>query len=241
MGDARLDSAAPFPAFLPASLAIPGQTWPDRCMSEPDLNGAYALSGPEDCLQLYAGWADSYDTDFAAGMDYLLPAQVAAAFLEVGSTGPVLDIGAGTGLLAAALRGLGFAGDIDGVDLSGEMLARAGTTGLYRALHQADITRPLPLSRGYRGMVSSGTFTHGHVGPEGLPPLLALAEPGALFALSVNAAVWEKLRFAPALERLGDVITGLDLREVAIYGTGARSRDPSHADDRALIVRFRKL
>lgn len=213
-------------------------------MNEPDLNNAYALSGAEDCLRLYADWANSYDSDFAAGMDYILPAQVAAAWVEGGGqgleAGPVLDIGAGTGLLAGALRALGYAGAIDGVDLSAEMLARAGEKGLYRQLHQADITRPLPLQPGYAGVVSSGTFTHGHVGPEGLLPLLSVAAPGALFALSVNAAVFDKLGFAAALDGLGDAITGLDLREVPIYGKAARARDPAHADDRALVVRFRK-
>lgn len=210
-------------------------------MHEPDLNGAYALRGPEDCLRLYAGWADSYDTDFAAGMEYLLPAHVAAAWVEgADGGGPVLDVGAGTGLLAIALRTLGYADAIDGVDLSAEMLARAAGKGVYRTLHQGDVTRPLALPPGYGGVVSSGTFTHGHVGPEALPPLLTLAAPGALFALSVNAAIWDRLGFAAAFAALGGAITGLDLREVPIYGKGARARDPAHADDRALVVRFRK-
>lgn len=213
-------------------------------MDEPDLNSAYALASPEDCLRLYAGWADSYDSDFAAGMDYILPAQVAAAWMEGGGAapeaGPVLDIGAGTGLLAEALRALGYAGAIDGVDLSAEMLARAGEKGLYRQLLQADITRPLPLKARYGGLVSSGTFTHGHVGPEAIAPLMAVAAPGALFALSVNAAVWDRLGFGASLQGLGAAISGLDLREVPIYGKAAQARDPTHADDRAFIVRFRK-
>lgn len=209
-------------------------------MNEPDLNNAYALASAEDCQRLYADWADSYDSDFAAGMGYILPAQVAAAWMEGGGNGPVLDIGAGTGLLAEALRALGFNGAIDAVDLSAEMLARASEKGFYRQLHQADITHPLALPPVYAGLVSSGTFTHGHVGPEALTPLLTVAEPGALFALSVNAAIFDTLHFAAALDGLGDAITGLDLREVPIYGKAARARDPAHADDRALVVRFRK-
>jgi SAM-dependent methyltransferase len=164
-------------------------------MTPPDVSGAYALSSPEDCLKLYADWAASYDDDFAEGMGYVLPAQVASAYLGAGGAGPVLDVGAGTGLLAAALRGLGFQGRIDGVDLSPEMLEKARAKGCYDALVAADITRPLALPATYRGVVSSGTFTHGHVGPEGLPSLLAVAEAGALFALSVNAGVWEAKGF----------------------------------------------
>ena len=209
-------------------------------MKTPGLTDAYALNGPEDIARLYAGWADSYDTGFAAGMAYRLPAEVASAFLRAGPPeGAVLDAGAGTGLLAAALRGLGFAGALDGIDLSEAMLERARAKGLYRALHRVDLTRPLPPLGPYAGIVSSGTFTHGHVGPDALPGLLALAAPGALVALSVNAGVWEALRFPAALDALP--IRDLDLTEVAIYGQAAALADPAHAADRALIVTFRTL
>jgi len=205
-----------------------------------DLSGAYALQTPEDCLKLYADWAQSYDADFAEGMGYMLPAQVAAAFMEAGGAGPVLDVGAGTGLLAVALRGLGFAGAIDGVDLSPAMLARAREKCCYRALTEADITRALDLPRVYRGVVSSGTFTHGHVGAEGLPALLAVAAPGARFALSVNAAVWEAKGFPAALKALGTQVRDVTLTETPIYDARAAARDPAHAADRALILRFRR-
>ena len=209
-------------------------------MSKPDLSGAYALSTPDDCLKLYADWADSYDADFAEGMGYLLPAQVAAAFLEAGGEGPVLDVGAGTGLLAVALRGLGFKGAIDGVDLSPQMLDRARAKGCYRDLVAADITRPLALPADYHGIVSSGTFTHGHVGPEGLPPLLAIAAPGARFALSVNAGVWEAKGFPAALDALAGQIRDLTLTEAPIFDARAATRAPDHAGDRAMILRFRR-
>lgn len=206
-------------------------------MTDPDLNAAYGLNGPEDCRRLYAAWADSYDRDFAAGMDYQLPAHVAAAFLAAGGGAPVLDVGTGTGLLGAALRGAGLAGAIDGVDLSPQMLARAGRLNLYRTLAEADITRPLALPERYAGIVSSGTFTHGHVGPTALPQLLAVAAPGALFALSVNAGVWDAQGFGPALAALP--IADLTTTEAPIYGPAAAARDPAHAADRALIVTFR--
>lgn len=206
-------------------------------MEKPDLSDTYALNGAEHVRRLYAGWADTYDADFAEGMDYRLPAETAAAFLRLAPQGPVLDVGAGTGLLGAALRGLGFTGEIDALDLSAEMLARAGAKGHYRALIAADVTRPLPCG-GYAGVVSSGTFTHGHVGPEAFGPLLQAALPGAIFALSVNAGVWDRLGFAAALNTLP--ISGLDRTEVAIYGQRARDKDPAHAADRALIVTFRK-
>lgn len=209
-------------------------------MKPTGLTDAYALNGPQDCRALYAGWADEYDAGFAAGMDYRLPAEVAAAFLRAGPPeGPVLDAGAGTGLLAAALRGYGHQGALDALDLSVQMLARAGEKSLYRALIEADLTLPLPPIGPYAGVVSSGTFTHGHVGHGVLAGLLACTAPDAVVALSVNAGIWAAQRWEGALAALP--ITALDLRDVAIYGEAARLTDPAHAGDRALIVTFRRV
>ena len=207
-------------------------------MTNPDLSGAYALTGPDDCLRLYADWADSYDSDFAAGMAYRLPAETAAAWMRAAApTGPVLDVGAGTGLLAAALRGLGHQGPIDAVDLSPEMLDRAAQKTLYRQLTVADVTRPLPLPAVYAGVVSSGTFTHGHVGPDALDELLRVAVPGAFFALSVHSAVFETAGFDRKLRNLAPMVRDLSIEPVAIYGHGAGG---DHATDQALIVSFRR-
>jgi predicted TPR repeat methyltransferase len=132
-----------------------------------ELDAAYALDQPEAVRAFYADWAARYDAGFAAGTGYALPAAVAAAFAAAGGGGPVLDVGAGTGPLAEALAGQGI-GPVDAVDLSPEMLARAAAKNIYRALHEADVTRPLPMAPGsFAGIVSAGTFTAGHVGPEG--------------------------------------------------------------------------
>lgn len=207
---------------------------------EPDLAAALGLQSPEDSLRLYRDWAASYDAGFARAMEYRLPAHVAAAFLAAGGAGPVLDVGAGTGLLAEALREQGFTGEIDGVDLSPEMLEKAAAKGLYRHLALADITRPLALPRRYRGIVSSGTFTQGHVGPEAFGPLLAVAEPGALFALSINAAVHVSMGFDRALADPATGICALRLVDVQIYGAAAQALDPAHAGQRAHVALFRK-
>lgn len=203
-----------------------------------ELGTAFSIRSPEDCLRVYRDWASSYDAGFARDMEYLLPAHVAGAFVAAGGQAPVLDVGAGTGLLAERLRDLGFGGEIDAIDLSPDMLDRARAKGIYRALHAGDITKPLSL-RGYRGIVSSGTFTRGHVGPEALPVLLDVAESGAQFALSINAAVYAERGFDRALHQLPDV-TALQLIEVEVYGAAARALDPAHASDRALVALFRK-
>lgn len=209
-------------------------------MTDPSLSGAYALDGPEACKRLYADWAASYDAEFAVKMDFRLPVEVAAALSRAKAPdGPVLDVGAGTGLVAEALRAMGHTGAIDAVDLSRAMLDVAATKRLYRDLIEADVTRPLSMTPRYAGIVSSGTFTHGHVGPEALSPLLDVARPGCVFAVSVNAGVWEAKGFDAALDALSDRIADVSRTEVPIYGAGARATDPDHAADTALILTFR--
>lgn len=202
-----------------------------------DLDAAFSLRGADDCARLYAEWAASYDADFAAGMDYRLPAHVAAAFLAHGGTGPVLDVGAGTGLLAMHLRQMGFSAEIDGADLSPEMLETAREKGFYRHLHRADITGPLDLTGPYGGIVSSGTFTHGHVGPEAIARLETQAAPGALFALSINEGVYRASGFDAALSLRPDVT----LLEVEIYGPAAARKDTVHAFQRGVIAIWRHV
>lgn len=205
------------------------------------LKGALGLTGPEACLAYYRDWAANYDQGFASEMQYLLPAHVAAAFLGAQGQGPVLDVGAGTGLLAAALRQMGFKDAIDAVDFSLPMLERAAEKRIYEGLFQADITQPPTLPRRYGGIVSSGTFTAGHVGPKALPHLLAVARPQAQFALSINLRVWTSAGFDDALDALGAQkrITDLQLIEVEVYGDAAVQIDADHAGDRALIALFR--
>ena len=203
---------------------------------DPSLDAAYALQGKDAVKDLYQNWADTYDTGFAADQGYQLPKQVALAYAENGGNGPVLDVGAGTGLGASELAKHNIT-PIDGVDLSPEMLAVAKSKGLYRALIEADITEPLPGNPTYAGIVSAGTFTLGHVGPEGLDTLLKGAAPNTLFTISVNAQHFETAGFATFLDQAAPSITALTLKDVNIYDHRA---DAAHQNDTARLLIFRK-
>ncbi|PWE32665.1 hypothetical protein DDZ14_09755 [Maritimibacter sp. 55A14] len=200
------------------------------------LDDAYGLKTPEDSVRLYRDWAGSYDSEFAAGMDYRLPAAVARAFTDAagGRDAPVLDAGAGTGLVGEHLEGYA----LDALDISEEMLEMAAAKGLYRKTIAGDLTGTLPIAdESFGGVVSAGTFTHGHVGPEALGELLRVARPDALFVLAINAEAFIAQGFGAALEVLGPALVDLVYFETAIYGPRA---DPAHRGDRALIARFRK-
>ncbi|TCL01582.1 methyltransferase family protein [Shimia isoporae] len=205
--------------------------------NDPSLEAAYALNTPEDSKRLYAEWAETYDHDFAAASHYILHLQVARHFAKSGGAGPILDVGAGTGLLAEALTPL-IKAEIDGTDISAEMLKRARAKGVYRHLFTGDLTRALPLANGtYRGVVSSGTFTNGHVGPEAFDELLRVTDSRGLIAVSINTKHYDNAGFAEKLDSIQAQIYDLTLQEVRIYDDGATG---AHKDDTAFVALFRK-
>ena len=220
--------------FTPPQVQALGMATPTD--PSPDLDAAYGLHSPSDSVRLYRAWAASYDSGFAQRTGYLLPGHVAGAFVEAGGQGPVLDVGAGTGLLAARLADFSV-GPVDGVDISAEMLTEAIAKSVYRQTFLADLTAPLPMAdSGYCGIVSSGTFTQGHVGPAAFDELLRIAAPGAVFALSINVAVFKPCGFADKLDALREQICRVTLAEAPIYA----APDPDHAADRAMILCFTK-
>jgi len=203
-----------------------------------DLKNAYALNTPEDSKRLYADWAETYDDTFAAGMDYQMPRLVAFIYAEIaGGMGPVLDVGAGTGLLAQNIP-MRASLEIDALDISPEMLRTAAGKEVYRKLIEADLTQPLKLADGtYGAVVSSGTFTHGHVGPDALDELLRVARKGAIFVLAVNAEHFEARGFAAKFDAISERIDDLEFRKIRIYGDASQD---DHKDDEAQIATFRK-
>lgn len=206
-------------------------------MPDHNLERAYSIKGASDARALYDDWARSYDTSFGESHGYIAPREVARVFLsEADDNGPVLDIGAGTGLLAEHLPGL----EVDGIDISQAMLDQAAAKGLYRNRICADLTRTLPMAdASYGGFVSSGTFTHGHVGPEVFPELMRVARPGALFACGVIPPVFDGAGFGSRLALMvaHGLISPVMFHDIPIY----ENADHDHARDRGLVMVFRRL
>ncbi|MBC6441751.1 MAG: methyltransferase domain-containing protein [Rhodobacteraceae bacterium] len=209
----------------------------DRKTAAELLKGAYRITTPEDNVTYYADFAKVYDSDFAAPMGYIYPRAVAEQYrAHAGPEDvPVADIGCGTGLVAEAL-GLSAA-NIEGFDISPEMLAKARDKGLYAVLHEADLTRPPEIKPRFGALVSAGTFTRGHLGPEPLEYALNLARPGALAVIGVNVEHFEAKGFGPMLEQLETAGRIRDVRrEQAAYYEG---NDTDYAGDEAHILVFR--
>lgn len=202
-----------------------------------DLDRAYALETPQDSLKLYADWAKTYDADFVDASGYVLHLNVAKAFAAAGGKGPVLDIGAGTGICGAALEQLGD-WDVHGTDISPEMLRVAEQKGVYSNTIAGNVLETLPLAPGsYRGIVSAGTFTLGHVGPEGLNEVLRLLKSGGLAVISVRDLHFETAGFASKLAELEPALSDMSLISCPIY---TDQTDITHADDKAFLLHLTK-
>ncbi len=208
------------------------------------LREAYSVESPDDNRALYAKWADTYESGFTVPRRYIYPRTAAELLCEgFSGSGPVLDVGCGTGLVGEQLRTLGVA-PIDGVDISAEMLAqaRAKTAAeggpVYRNTTEVDLTGPVDIaSDTYGGIISTGTFTHGHVGPEGIPELLRIARPGACCVIGVNASIFEPDGFKDFFERYAaeGVIVDLEVQLRQVY----EGADGSNLDHMAEIALFR--
>lgn len=191
--------------------------------ADPDelLARAYELETPDDSLALYRDWADTYDDHLEQGLKYLSPQTIAAIFAEYmeDQSAFVLDIGCGTGLAGLAVAAKGFS-SLDGIDISPEMLGEADKKGIYGSLIEADLTGPLKIADDtYDAAISSGTFTHAHVGAVAFDEIFRILKPGAIFACTVNAEAWVENGFGPKIRELthGGVMHVREIRPGAYF------------------------
>jgi predicted TPR repeat methyltransferase len=206
-------------------------------LSEADkLDAVYAATSGAEVARTYDAWAATYDAEMAA-LGYRHPT-ICLAFLarHLPPGGPVLDAGAGTGLLGEWLKLAGYA-PVEAVDLSPGMLAVAAARGSYDRLEEGDLTRRLPFEDArFAGAVCAGVFTTGHVGAEGLDELLRVVRPGGVLVLTVKDKTWDDgfaARVA-ALEGQGRVA-----RLDATPSYSSMPGRPGNAPSRTIVLRRR--
>ena len=202
-------------------------------MTEHDkLHLAYSLNSPLDRRRLYAGWARTYEADLVRDKAYILHRHVVRAFVAAGARARA---GYGRGH-RDMWRGLAEAGvqAIEGADISPEMLAQAKTKDIYQRLFEGDILTGLDVpDDAYRGIVSAGTFTLGHVGADGLDEVVRCLGPGGLAVISVRDQHFYEAGFADKIEELAPFLSNVGQSKARIYADGAQGR---HAQDRAIFA-----
>ena len=178
------------------------------------IHSALNLDGDAESVKAYyARWADSYDDDLVD--DYTgsrVIVDLLVDFLKHSDfpqdkhvrQQPLADVGCGTGQVGAYLNEAGFS-DIDGMDLSQEMVDKASELGVYQTL-TADVDLNQPLSESWTGHYSitlcCGVFTLGHVKPEALQHLVAITRPGGLVLTSTRTAYYDESDYQSVTDQL---------------------------------------
>jgi len=207
------------------------------------INLAYSYEKPEDLARYYDDSASQYD-DYVSQVKYILHLKVAGQYvLNVTSWGRVLDVGCGTGCLGQAISNILPSMQIDGVDISPEMLKIAATKenkalkrSSYKNLFLHDVTKDISFTQTrYDGIVSSGVFTLGHLGPEHVSKLLGLLHVYGVFVTSIKSDHYEQQGFAKELSRL---VSDSRISEPKIYEVNSYDSD---YEAKSMIVSFKRL
>lgn len=169
------------------------------------LNRIYNLSGdPEETRDAYKDWAENYEGDTVDGMGYVAPV-VASDKLHTllpDTSIRILDAGCGTGLAGVELKKRGYQ-NVDGMDLSPDMLMMARRKDVYGDLREADMTEKLDYPDNmYDAIICVGAFTHAHVGPKGFDELVRITRHGGGIIATVHEDVWDAERYAEHLQGL---------------------------------------
>ena len=211
-----------------------------------DLEKAYSVRTPEDSRKLYAEWATTYNETFIKANDYVYPRTIAQKFDELISKTEiktVVDIGCGTGAVGSYLANLRPNLNIDGFDISPEMLTEAAkvrridNSPVYNDLIEVDLTGELP-QRSYDAMISAGTFTHGHLGPQTLISIIRFVRVNGWFVVGINSQHFELRGFADTLREAhsSGTISEAQLFEAQVYGPTS-----PHFGDTTQIAIFSRL
>ena len=183
---------------------------------QPLFEKAYDRKDKDEVISLYRDWAEHYDAELGDN-EYVAPQRGAALFADHVPDRKVhlIDIGCGTGLVGRFLLRYGF-GNIDGLDISAEMLAQAKNAGAYTELMEADLTAGLDIADAtYDAAISVGTFTHNHVGPQGLDEVLRIIKPSGIAGITVNGSAYVEDGYRAKFDQLvaDGVCAILDERE----------------------------
>ncbi len=154
----------------------------------------------------YAEWAQAYDHDLLDELGYVAPLIASESLVAQldDRQARILDAGCGTGIVGTLLHQHGFT-RIDGFDYSGDMLDQARSKSVYSELIQGDLMAPLAIPDDrYDAVISVGTFTCAHVGPQALPELARITRPGGRVCFTVRDQAWEEEPYRETLDALAE-------------------------------------
>jgi len=168
------------------------------------VDAAYHLDDEASMVDFYRKWAADYDHQMLDELGYTSPTKIAQQLIQYlpDTQSTVFDIGCGTGLTCVFLAEKGYT-NLDAIDLSPDMVRVASERGIYRELLVGDVNQVLERNdESYDAVISSGTFTHGHVGPEPLDEIFRILKPGGILACTIHQDLWTSMGFEEKLAAL---------------------------------------
>jgi predicted TPR repeat methyltransferase len=179
------------------------------------LERVYGARDLQDLEHAYDEWAQQYDEEVSR-LGYLLRA-VSTGYIGrfIPPDSRVIDAGAGTGLIGAYLRIMGFQ-DLTAIDLSSGMLARAHARGCYRDVHQMVLGEALDFeSNSFQHGYAVGVFTEGHAPPESFDELARIIRPDGYFVFSIRDDVYRDRGYR---EKINEMVDRGSWRQAAASG-----------------------
>ncbi len=171
--------------------------------SSAHLQKVYSAKDNLDLKEAYDQWAGKYDEHVTA-FGYQIPAVAAGLFGKyvAPEVTPILDAGAGTGLMGTVLDALGYRGQI-GIDMSAGMLKKARERNIYTDLHQMVLGEKLDFPSDHFGACQSiGVFTAGHAPAKAFDELVRVLCSGGYIFFSLLEDVYAPKGYKDKFETL---------------------------------------
>ena len=160
------------------------------------LKEVYNTDAQSDIKSFYDEWSESYEEE-VTGQGYITPkrcAEALAASVDDYSS-PLLDFGCGTGISGEALAKAGFT-EMDGCDLSDQMLDVARNKDIYRKLWVSDEASPVMFPKGtYRHITAVGVISVGAAPISLMDDLYHALPPGGTLTFSFNEHTLKEPQF----------------------------------------------
>lgn len=200
------------------------------------LGAVYAATAPDEVAAAYDRWAETYEDEMRkAGYRHPSVALALLARHLPRGAGPILDAGAGTGMVGEWMGIVGFP-EVEALDISAGMLTVAARKNVYSQLHNIALGGTLPfVDAHYAAILCTGVFTTGHVGAEALAELVRITQAGGIIVATVKGTVWDG-GFAAEIDRMSHAGLLSLIEETAPYVSmpGEVATSPS----RAIVLRL---
>jgi predicted TPR repeat methyltransferase len=162
--------------------------------------GAAPVRPPREYVEaLFDSYAGGFDEHLLRALHYDAPQVLVQRIAADGRRWRhALDLGCGTGLCGRLLRPI--ADRLTGVDLSANMLEKAGALGVYDALHQGDVVDFLgDASENFDCVVAADVFIYVGALDQVFRSLAARMPAGGIFAFTVEESTDSELALRPSL------------------------------------------